>query len=156
METTTPDVLTDFEVTYVPAGTGKRFLNLLIDVIVFYVFFFFVGMLLAIFNPEAAQEYASDVEAGRSVFSQYLIAYVVLISYYTLTEGLFKGKSIAKFITSTRAVNEDGSYISFSKAFLRSLCRIVPFEWLSIAFGALWHDSWTNTTVIDEKQTIRN
>jgi uncharacterized RDD family membrane protein YckC len=68
---------------------------------------------------------------------------------------VFRGKSIGKLITGTKAVNEDGSDISFGKAFARGFSRAVPFD----AFSALgdpsypWHDKWTNTYVIDEKQT---
>jgi len=158
MESLAPDVLQEYEVTYVPASTGKRFLNMILDIIVIYVLYFIGILIFALLNPEAAQEYAADVEAGRSLLSQYLTAYMVYIGYYTLTEGFFKGKSVAKFITSTRVINNDatGSYISFQKALLRSLCRIVPFEAFSTFGGNPWHDRWTDTMVIDEKQTIRN
>jgi uncharacterized RDD family membrane protein YckC len=72
----------------------------------------------------------------------------------SLIEAMFRGKSIGKLITGTKAVNEDGSDISFAKAFERGLARMVPFE----AFSALgepsypWHDKWTKTFVIDEKE----
>jgi hypothetical protein len=55
-------------------------------------------------------------------------------------------------ITGTKAVNHDGSNISAKTAFLRTLCRLVPFEPFS-AFGIPWHDSWTHTHVIDVKQS---
>jgi len=73
-----------------------------------------------------------------------------------LMEALFKGKSVGKFITGTRAVNEDGSRISVGIAFKRGFSRIVPLEPFS-AFGNPsypWHDRWTNTYVIDEKQSF--
>ena len=74
-----------------------------------------------------------------------------------LVEALFKGKSLGKLITGTRAVNEDGSNLSAKTALLRGLSRAVPFN----AFSALgtpsypWHDKWTNSYVIDEKESNR-
>ncbi len=70
-----------------------------------------------------------------------------------IVEGFGKGKTIGKYITGTRAVNEDGSKITFSTGFVRGLTRLVPFNALS-ALGSPtypWHDKWTNTLVIDEK-----
>lgn len=75
--------------------------------------------------------------------------------YMFVNEYFMKGKSIGKFITGTRAVNQDGSQISVRTALMRSLIRMVPFE----AFSALgtpsfpWHDKWTSTYVIDEKNS---
>ena len=76
--------------------------------------------------------------------------------YMGIVEGLFKGKSLGKLITKTRAVNYDGSKISWSKAFGRGFSKAVPF----CVFSALgspcnpWQDRWTSTMVIDEKQLI--
>jgi uncharacterized RDD family membrane protein YckC len=75
-------------------------------------------------------------------------------AYMAIIEGIFKGRSIGKFITGTKAVNEDGSNISFTTAIARGFSRIVPFEPFS-ALGSPsypWHDKWNKTYVID----IRN
>jgi uncharacterized RDD family membrane protein YckC len=75
--------------------------------------------------------------------------------YMALVETIFRGRSIGKFITGTKAVNEDGSSISFTTALARGFARIVPFE----AFSALgnpsypWHDKWCRTYVIDIKDS---
>lgn len=71
-----------------------------------------------------------------------------------MTEGMSNGRSIGKLITGTRAVNEDGSDISFQKAFVRNIVRAIPFNALS-ALGTPshpWHDRWSDTMVIDEKK----
>ena len=92
------------------------------------------------------------------IFVNQLFFFVLYTSYMFLLETIFKGKSIGKFVTGTRAVNEDGSFISTRTALLRSLSRIVPFE----PFSALgnparpWHDRWTHTYVIDEKKSVLN
>ncbi len=72
-------------------------------------------------------------------------------------EAAFKGKSLGKLITGTRAVNEDGTNVTVKAAFFRGLSRAVPFN----AFSALgnptypWHDKWTKTYVIDERESNR-
>ena len=82
----------------------------------------------------------------------YLISFSVQIVYYTLLEAS-TGKSIGKMITKTKVTNGDFSKPSLGTIFKRSLCRIIPFEPFSF-FGssspAGWHDTITDTWVIDE------
>jgi uncharacterized RDD family membrane protein YckC len=138
----------------VQASSGKRFANYLIDLIFFYLIFVFWGIIIAIVSPETLDSFDDDSSPfgsfGERVLS--MIAYAVIMS---LIEGIFRGKSIGKLITGTKAVNADGTDISFGKAFGRGFARAVPFD----AFSALgspcypWHDKWNDTYVIDEKQT---
>ena len=83
---------------------------------------------------------------------QYLCAIVIIVGYYTVFEATTKGRTLGKFITGTQAVREDGSNITWKDAFIRSLCRLVPFEPFS-TFGVLpWHDSWSKTIVIKKSK----
>ena len=81
-----------------------------------------------------------------------LLAYVVTIFnyiiYYTLCEKLFRGQTIGKLITGTRAIRTDGSDLTLRNAFLRTLSRLVPFEPFSTFGGRPWHDTWTDTMVV--------
>jgi uncharacterized RDD family membrane protein YckC len=140
----------------VQASTGKRFANYIIDLIFFYLIFVFWGVIIAIISPATLDSFEDDPSPFGS-FSDRLfsmIAYAVIMS---LIEGIFRGKSIGKLITGTKAINADGTDISFAKAFGRGFTRAVPFD----AFSALgspsypWHDKWTDTYVIDEIQTRR-
>jgi uncharacterized RDD family membrane protein YckC len=84
-----------------------------------------------------------------------IIALLFFVFLMFVQEAVFKGKTIGKFITKTRAINEDGSRMSATVTLGRAFCRAVPFEPFS-AFGSPpnpWHDKWTKTMVIDEKQT---
>ncbi|RYX87593.1 hypothetical protein EON73_01090 [bacterium] len=68
-------------------------------------------------------------------------------------ETAFRGKTLGKLITGTRAINIDGTDISMPKSLLRNFIRAVPFNALS-ALGSPskpWHDSWSDTLVVDEK-----
>jgi uncharacterized RDD family membrane protein YckC len=151
METAT--ILTDLEneISLEPVSPGTRFLNFIIDLIAFYIFLLLIGFLIGAYAVYTNNTSFLDDESSTTTATDYLLSYGTFILYYTLLEGLAKGKSIGKWITGTIAVKEDGHKISLKDAFLRSLCRIVPFEAFS-AFGYLpWHDRWTHTMVIKKR-----
>ncbi|MBO9617776.1 MAG: RDD family protein [Niabella sp.] len=134
---------------YTRASTGKRLANYIIDLIVFYVFMFLLGVVLALLlTPEVI--YSMD-ENGWTLLDRLLI--LILYALYMGTmEAIFRGRSVGKFITRTKAVNLDGTPISAGTAFLRGLSRAVPFCLFS-AFGTPcdpWQDRWTKTMVIDQ------
>ncbi|HUB59239.1 MAG TPA: RDD family protein [Puia sp.] len=149
-----PNILDDVHYTLYQASGGKRFANYIVDWIGFslvwqFLFAELLGRALVLFN--------FPVENAAALYS---VAYVaVFVTFGLLVGGLEAatgGKTLGKLITSTRAVNEDGSRLKPGRAFLRYLVRLVPFE----AFSALgspsypWHDRWTKTIVIDERLTI--
>lgn len=141
------------EYNYERASTGKRFTNYLIDAALFYLFIFSFGVLVGLFFPSAL-EWLDNPDPLFNIFDRIfsLILYAIYISFI---EAVFKGKTLGKAITKTRAVNLDGSQISTATAFGRGFCRAIPFA----VFSALgnpcnpWHDSLTKTMVIDEKKT---
>lgn len=142
-------LLSDIEFIPVLAGTGKRFLNILIDIIVYYILLFCLGIFLALSGK-------IDFITEDNTTAIYLFAFTSYVSYFFLCELLFKGRTIGKLLTGTKVVNEDGSDPGAKTYFLRSLSRLVPFEPFS-AFGwRPWHDRWTNTYVIDVKKTSLN
>jgi len=148
------DMLDISESTLIRADTGKRFLNYIIDLVIFYAILFGVGILIALSSPSVLEDLDSSTSGlggiGDRIFSLFLYGL-----YMSIIETIFKGKSIGKLITGTRAVNYDGTPISAGTAFARGFSRAVPF----CAFSALstpcnpWQDRWTNTMVIDEKQS---
>jgi uncharacterized RDD family membrane protein YckC len=147
------DDLSNFNVK---ASTGKRFANYIIDIIVFYSLAIAFGVLWALISPDSIDLLEND-SASFNLLDRVisLIVYGILMG---IIEGVFKGKSLGKLITGTRAVKEDGSTLDFGTAFLRGLCRAVPFNQLS-ALGSPcnpWHDKWTKTEVIDEKESRFN
>lgn len=161
MQTTSPQEQNDLltfdlpaSVEYARADTGKRFLNYIIDVIVFYLLFLGAGVLIAIISPESVDSLLAEEETASFALADRLISLVLYAVYMSLVEAIFKGKSLGKLITGTRAVNLDGSRISVGTAFARGFSRAVPF----CAFSALgtpcnpWQDKWTNTIVVEEKR----
>lgn len=154
MEESTPNF--DFslpEDNLVRASQGQRLANYIIDLIVFYILIFIVGMCIAIVNPAFFSEPSNDNIAAD--IAERLLSVLIYAVYMSATEAVFQGRTLGKLITGTKAVNLDGSNISVSTAFGRGLSRAVPF----CAFSALstpcdpWQDRWTNTMVIDLKES---
>jgi uncharacterized RDD family membrane protein YckC len=151
MEETTTNYLQDIEPTLVRATAGQRLANYIIDIIAFYVLMIVLGILIGLLAPSLLDSF--ETGPGFS-FIDRIVSLFLYALYMFAVEAIFKGKSLGKLITKTRAVNTDGSQINATKALQRGFSRAVPF----CAFSALgtpcnpWQDSWTDTMVIDEKE----
>ncbi|HUR12123.1 MAG TPA: RDD family protein [Flavitalea sp.] len=159
METREQNILTDLEQVTVTASQGKRLTNYLIDLFSFYIIVAVAGVIIAYMGQDAFVEEAYSRSYTNFVLLDRLLGrlfgFLLYASYMFFIETVFKGKSLGKLITGTRAVMEDGSRIPVKISLLRSLSRAVPFELFS-ALGSgcnPWHDRWTNTMVIDEKES---
>jgi uncharacterized RDD family membrane protein YckC len=140
--------LLDLEDQLYLATKGQRFGNYIIDVIVFYALCLFFVFII---GPSTFDGFDGP---GAELASR-LISMLLFALMSGLFETIFKGKTIGKFFTGTRAVYTDGTQISAQTAFLRGFSKAVPF----CAFSALgdpchpWQDRWTDTYVIDEKRS---
>jgi len=145
-------LLLDLEDSYVRAKGGKRFANYIIDIIAFYLVLVCIGIIWALISPDTLN---AIVDSDNSVFADRILGLVLYVFFMFGQETLFKGRSIGKMLTGTRAVNLDGTPINSTKAMLRALSRAVPF----CAFSALgspcnpWQDRWTDTVVIDVRRS---
>jgi len=147
------DLLDDYselsEKVYPLAENGARFVNYIIDLVLLMVILFSIGIVMIFMSndPEAA------ITQERPFILEYLLNSIVMIFYYTFFEFVFKGKTLGKLLTRTRAVNAIDGRLSFSDAFMRSLCRVIPFEAFSFLGekGKGWHDSISKTRVIVDK-----
>jgi len=135
----------------IDATPGQRFVNMLLDLIGFYIFSFVVGIIvgigirfMAIYNHEV-------MSSGSLQIFFFVMGLISYLLYYTLLEKIANGKTLGKLVTKTRAVRYDGTKLTFKNAFLRSLVRFVPLDGLVLLFsGAPWHDEWTNTRVVKD------
>lgn len=76
--------------------------------------------------------------------------FLVLAIYYPTME-ITTGKTLAKFITKTRVVNEKGEKPEALTILGRNLARLIPFDNLSFLFGSRgWHDSVSGTRVVKD------
>lgn len=143
---------------FVYASQGQRFLNWLIDNLVMrfglsYLTGMGIGLLLGIIAPDFLEKIAISEGrmSGDLLLLGVIIGYLNYIVYYTLCEKLFRGYTLGKIITGTRAIRQDGEELAFKNALLRSLSRCVPFEIFSGFSTLTWHDSWTDTMVVKSR-----
>lgn len=154
-EDTVIDMMEPTEKVHVRASTGKRFANYIIDMIVFYVVLLGGFFIIAVSSPESIEGLVEETPASGLL--DRILSVLLYAIFMSLVEATFKGKSLGKLITGTRAVNLDGSAISMTTAFGRGFSRAVPFCVFS-AFGTPcdpWQDRWTDTMVIDESQSSK-
>lgn len=144
-------VLTNFESILVRADTGKRFLNYIIDFACFLFLAFAFGMAGILLWGD---NFAYGLE-NINPLADRLLSLIIYAVYMFVQEAIFKGRSIGKFVTGTRAVYLDGSTINATTALYRGFSRAVPFSVFS-TFGNPcnpWWDRWTDTQVIDIKKS---
>lgn len=144
------NILSDFtEPKFKFATLGQRFLNFIIDLIAFYLLAFVAGIIAGAIGVAIQSEADQPLPASFQLL--FLFSFLgVYLFYYTLLEGA-KGKTLGKMLTKTKAVQVDGSPLGYKKAFVRTLCRLVPFEFISVFFGGLmWHDQWTYSMTVQD------
>ena len=138
-----------------PASVGARFANFLIDTIVYYAAFILIGAAIGIVFQGTGEDMETSFlfrEDSGSILLQYAVSISTHLAIFTVLEGSTNGKTLGKLITGTRARRLDREALSWKDAFMRSLCRLVPFEPFSAFDGFPWHDRWTNTTVTKERK----
>lgn len=126
------------------ASQGKRFGNHIIDIIGYYLTVLIIGFMLGLIAPELVTGQDED-----SPFFT-ILALVVLFLYYFIFEGIL-GKTPGKFITKTKVVTIDGRKPDFQETFIRTICRLIPFDAFSFlgGNGYGWHDSLSKTRVVN-------
>ena len=145
--------LFDSHVEYTQASQGSRFLNFVIDNLFMrfalsYATGYAVGYLLLAIAPDFLMSLAYDEKGWRYYLLALILGWFNYLIYYTFCELAFKGYTLGKLITGTKAIRNDGQPLMFKDTLLRSLSRMVPFEVFSGFGDKPWHDSWTNTTVV--------
>lgn len=132
------------------AGISKRFVNYIIDSIAISILYllilYVVGIIFIKTNPEILNFLLND-----SQYLNYLLFIFVMLGYYFLFES-FTGRTIGKYITKTTVVDKEGRKPVVKIVFIRTICRLIPFELLSyLGEGKLgWHDTLSGTTTIDK------
>jgi uncharacterized RDD family membrane protein YckC len=141
------------------ATTGRRFMNFVIDSILYEI-----GMLVLI-NPLVRLIFGNSLY--KNFWSGFLFALLMQFVYYFVFEVTFQ-KTPGKFITGTKVVMEDGSKPDITTIAKRTLIRLVPFDVISMYTGkeienkgTWWHDRWAATRVVQmasrpEKQEIES
>jgi uncharacterized RDD family membrane protein YckC len=133
------------------ASDNKRIVNYLLDLLFIFIFDFIFIFILVTVLVIVAPKSLSFFE-GENRFQYYLFGLIFSMIYFSLFEAL-TGRTLAKFITKTKVVTENGEKPNFKTILIRTLCRFIPFEPASFIFSDRgWHDKWSKTIVIDTKK----
>ncbi|MCK5098162.1 MAG: RDD family protein [Desulfobacteraceae bacterium] len=141
-----PVVVDDTQTEMLLASKGQRLGNYLIDGLCILLLF-----ALLLFNSTLIGLENIIERIGSGLFG-----HIFILIYFFFQEA-FSGRTIGKLITGTKAVNEDGSKLTFVKALGRTLCRFIPFEFVSFIDTPYrpkgWHDRIPKTKVISIRNT---
>lgn len=126
----------------VPAAQWARFSNLVIDQLALFAISFVFGIVVAVVGGEQGVAMLDGIPG-------LLIGIPILLFYYFVFEAT-TSRTLGKFITGTKVVNQNGQTPTRGQIAARTLCRLIPFEAFSF-FGAPpvgWHDSIPKTFVV--------
>jgi uncharacterized RDD family membrane protein YckC len=133
----------------VPAPRGKRVLNLVLDLLGFYLFLTGILMAFEFAAPNFMERWKT--ERGLAIATNLAIFFF----YYVGSEALTL-RSPGKMVTRTRVVDFGGGIPSFSQIALRTILRQWPLEWFPLlmrdadgAPGLPLHDRWSRTVVVE-------
>lgn len=132
------------------ASSGSRFLNYILDIVVIIALIFALSFIFAVLASLLDLNEFLLWMGNLSDWEGQLIFVLISIFYYSLTEGLF-GRSLGKLITGTVVVDENGEKPSFGVILKRTLCRLIPFDSFSFLGSRGWHDSISETYVVNKK-----
>lgn len=139
------------------ATVGQRFVNAMADAVAIYLVMIVIGYMMAGiiigFNRHTHMGWLYDVLFLFPLNTPTLIMSNML--YYYCAEAITKGKSLGKYITRTRALDENSfEPITIRHALTRTLCRMIPFEPFSALSGRPWHDIYSRTVVVKDRERI--
>jgi uncharacterized RDD family membrane protein YckC len=105
-----------------------RAIHLAVDFTAAFILFQFVELCLMLFMK------LTDLDIGKGllIFSSNFALPLFYLLLVFLTETLSKGQSIGKMITRFEARRTDGKPFTTNDAFLRTVCRLIPFEFIAI------------------------
>lgn len=132
-------------------SAGARFLNYILDQICVVVLIFGFLIVLTIVGRLVGTDSVSIWVGGLGDLGWNLLFIVGLIVYYIFMEGLF-GRTLAKFVTGSVVVDQNGEKPDLGTIAKRTFCRCIPFDALTFLGGSRgWHDSISDTYVVSKK-----
>ncbi len=141
---------------FAPATVWRRLTNYFIDRVLFYIFTFVLGFLLALIP--GVGDWFIDNEASWYGILVTIAAVLLYVVYFVIFEATLQ-RTIAKYITQTKVVMRDGSKPPLKNIIGRSFARLIPFEQFSFLTGKYpigWHDSLSKTLVVPKHYTVED
>ncbi|MBI3898532.1 MAG: RDD family protein [Gammaproteobacteria bacterium] len=126
----------------VPAGRGRRFLNLIIDYLFYFLLAILLGVIVSLIWGEAGVKVITDIP-------DLVLGVGIFLLYYVPLEATY-GRTVGKWITGTKVVNQNGGKPSVGQIIGRTICRFIPFEPFSFFTSDIrgWHDRVPRTYVV--------
>lgn len=135
------------------ASKGARFANSLLDgfflQIIYYIVVFIFGLFYVFTYGEAINTDA--IENDVAINLSFMLVYLLLYFGYFILMEYYLGKTLGKYITGTSVISIDGKQPTIGQIVGRTFSRLVPFEALSFLGENGWHDTWSDTRVINTK-----
>lgn len=139
------------------ATLGQRILNLLLDFLFIYIIILSVATSIVLIADVGNAFSVSDWVETLSWNAILGYGLLIVFMYYFLTEVYF-ARTLAKLVTRTIVVKNDGTKPSIQMIFIRTVCRFLPLEGLtflgSIPWG--WHDRFSGTYVVQKKKLAKS
>jgi len=136
-----------------PAPRRQRFVNYVIDLVVFLIACFMAGGFFGFVDGLTGTDLLAllDGPTGGRVFGA--TAYVLFYLAFELSLGQTPGK----MATATRIVTEEGGKPTAGQLLTRCVARLIPFEPFSVLTkdGVMWHDSLSKTRVVCDTREPR-
>jgi len=150
---TTQNVNLDYKIV----GIGERILALVVDLFIFFLYFFIIEMITSFMDMIFSDEW--------TVFGLQSLLFLPIIFYSLYMHIIFNGRTFGKMIVKTRVVKIDGTPVHWSNFLIRWMLRLVD---LWIFFGSIsvltilfsdkrqrLGDAAAGTVVISTKNTVK-
>ena len=125
-------------------GSGIRFVNFLIDFIVWLILAFIISFIIGLLIPVTAES------QGILTLFVYVLFFGTFITYYAILEIKFQ-KTVGKFLTKTKVVKMNGEKPENGDIITRTFCRLIPFDRISFLFVKNGiHDYLSKTKVVKD------
>ncbi|MGI9651406.1 RDD family protein [Chryseobacterium sp. RLHN22] len=132
------------------ASLALRFVNNLIDMIILAIIHIILAIISTIIYNLTYNNFFFFFNNGGFLWDIFVGAIIAFIYFY-LWEYYSDGKTPGKYITGTKVISIDGTRPTRKQYLSRSLYRIIPFESFTFFGTDGWHDSMTDTRVINYK-----
>ncbi len=131
------------------ASKIKRLINFLVDRIALYILIMISILMMATVLVGVLGSRIDEINNEKSLLFIFLSFLVAMVFYVALE--VTTGKTVGKFYTRTKVVDENGNKPDFRTILIRSLCRFIPFNALSFlgAEDCGWHDKLSKTRVVN-------
>ncbi|MBP2831563.1 RDD family protein [Aquimarina sp. U1-2] len=127
------------------AGSVTRFLNLIIDTVIWYVLIIITFFIINLFIP-----FDPSVSNLFIILFNLILIFGVFFAYHSIMEIKFQ-KTVGKFVTKTKVVKMNGEKPTNNDIITRTFCRLIPFDRLSFVFVKIGiHDFLSKTTVVKD------